>query len=345
MKIVVTGGAGFIGSHVAEFYASKDNEVMVFDNLSRAELLKKDVKNIEHNWNFMKKFKNIRLIKGDVRHLKEIENATKDADVIIHAAAQTAVTVSVQDPRSDFEVNALGTFNALEAARRNDVKTFIYCSTNKVYGENVNNVKVIKQKLRYVFDKKYEDGIPEYFPTDLCEHSPYGCSKLTGDLYTQDYGKLYGIKTGIFRMSCIYGTRQFGVEDQGWVAWFTIASVLNKWITIYGDGKQVRDVLYVTDLVGLYDKFLKSNLKHVVVNTGGGPENTLSLLELLKILEEMTGKRMSIKYANWRPSDQKVYISDITKTKKLLNWQPEIKPLDGVRKLFEWVKKNKNLFV
>lgn len=341
MKVVVTGGAGFIGSHVAEFYASKGNEVVVFDNLSRAELLKKDIKNVGYNWDYLKKFKNVKLIKGDIRHLKEIENVSKSADVIVHAAAQTAVTVSVQDPKSDFEVNAVGTFNTLEAARRNDVKAFIYCSTNKVYGENVNYIKVNEEKFRYVFEKKYQNGIPENFSIDLCEHSPYGCSKLTGDLYAQDYGKLYGIKTGIFRMSCIYGTRQLGIEDQGWVAWFTIASILNKQITIYGDGKQVRDVLYVTDLVDLFDRFLNSNVKNAVLNTGGGPENTLSLLELIKILENLIGKKISKKFDKWRTSDQKVYVSNISKAKELLDWKPKVSSMEGVRRLVEWVKQNK----
>lgn len=242
MKILITGGAGFIGSHAAEFYASKGNDVIVFDNLSRAKLLKKSIKNADYNWNYLKKFKRIRLIKGDIRNIKEIQKAARGADVLVHAAAQTAVTASVIDPLADFEANALGTFNVLEAARKNDVKSVLYCSTNKVYGENVNKAKVIEEKLRYAFEKKYLNGISEDFSIDLCEHTPYGCSKLTGDLYMQDYGKLYGLKTGVFRMSCVYGTRQLGIEDQGWVAWFAIATILGKSINIYGNGKQVRDV-------------------------------------------------------------------------------------------------------
>ena len=344
MKILVTGGAGFVGSHVSEFYAKKGHDVIVYDNLSRAKLLKKSSKNSMFNWNFLKQFKNVKLVKADILDSKELEKQTKGVDVILHTAAQTAVTTSVKDPREDFLKNAQGTFNVLEAARKNDVKTVTYCSTNKVFGENVNHVGVEERSTRYVFESKYNKGIPEKFNIDLNEHTPYGCSKLTGDLYMQDYAHLYGLKTGVFRMSCIYGTRQFGVEDQGWVAWFTIATVLGKPLTIFGDGKQVRDVLYVTDLVNIYDKFINSNLKHGVFNTGGGPSNTLSLLELLDLLKKFTGKKSELSFDEWRPSDQKVYISDITNANKALGWVPKVTPEQGVKKLAEWVLENKEQF-
>ncbi|MFQ6063311.1 MAG: NAD-dependent epimerase/dehydratase family protein, partial [Methanosarcinales archaeon] len=284
MKILITGGAGFVGSHAAEYFAKKGNEVVCYDNLSRADLLKKDYIATTYNWNYLKNFKNITLIKGDIRDLENLKEAAKGVDTILHTAAQTAVTTSVLDPKTDFDVNALGTFNVLEAARACDAEAVVYCSTNKVYGDNVNTIKVIEKEKRYVFEDKFKNGIPESFSTDLCEHTPYGCSKLTGDIYCQDYGLLYGLKTGIFRMSCIYGTRQFGVEDQGWVAWFTIATILGKPITIYGDGKQVRDVLYIDDLVKAYDAFLNTN-NSAVLNIGGGARNTMSLLELLDLLE------------------------------------------------------------
>lgn len=346
MKIVITGGAGFIGSHIAEFYSKQGDDVFVFDNLSRATLLKKNIKNVDYNWNYLKKFKNVQLIKGDIKNFKEIEKVSKNADAIMHAAAQTAVTVSVVDPISDFETNALGTFNVLEAARRNDVKSVVYCSTNKVYGGNVNNIDVYEKELRYIFEKKHQKGVSENFPIDLCEHTPYGCSKLSGDLYTQDYGRVYGIKTGIFRMSCVYGTRQFGIEDQGWVAWFIIATIFNKGLTIYGDGKQVRDVLYVTDLVDLFDRFINSSLKgSTVLNTGGGPENTMSLLELIAMLEKLNSRRINMKFDDWRPSDQKVFISDIRKAGKLLGWKPKVRADDGVNRVHHWVSSNRHLFM
>lgn len=342
-KILVTGGAGFIGSHVAEFYAQKGEEVIVFDNLSRGPLLNKN-KNFNGNKEYLTKYDNIQFIEGDIRNLELIEKASKGVEVIIHTAAQTAVTTSVLDPKTDFEVNALGTFNVLEAARKNNVKSLVYCSTNKVYGDNVNKIRVIEKDKKYIMEKKFEKGIPESFDIDLCEHTPYGCSKLTGDLYVQDYAHLFGIKTGVFRMSCIYGTRQFGVEDQGWVAWFAIATLLEKPLTIFGDGKQVRDVLYVTDLVEIYDKFLNSDLDYGVFNTGGGYKNTLSLLELLDILEDLTGKRSKINYSGWRPSDQKVYISDITKARDLLKWEPKVNPKEGVENLVNWVQENIHYF-
>ena len=346
MKVLVTGGAGFVGSHVAEYYAKKGDEVAIFDNLSRATLLGYGASNTVYNWDYLKKYDNIDRIKGDIRDIKAIEIASKDVDVVIHAAAQTAVTTSVKDPRTDFEINALGTFNVLEAARKSKSNTaIIFCSTNKVYGDNVNKIPVKEQDKRYVFkDPNYQNGIPEIFSTDLCEHTPYGASKFAGDIYVQDYAHVYGLKTATFRMSCIYGTRQFGVEDQGWVAWFVIATLTNKPITIYGDGKQVRDVLYVDDLIKVYDLFMKSNLKQEVFNIGGGSENTLSLLELLDLLEESTGIRAKISYADWRPSDQKVYISDVGKIKEKLKWEPEVNPREGVNKLVEWVRENKSLF-
>ena len=807
MKILVTGGSGFIGSHVAEYYANRNEEVVVFDNLSRAEILGANKETATYNWYYLKNnYTNVKLVEGDVRRFEQVYEQAKEADLIVHVAAQVAVTTSVKDPKTDFEINALGTFNVLEAARKAKTNpTIVYCSTNKVYGTNVNKIPVKEGETRYYFaDEKYINGIPEDFPMDLCEHTPYGCSKLVGDLYVQDYAYTYGLKTAVFRMSCltadtrilvngsvrtikevqkdwkeqrvltydfntkklkyspitmymvnppgrrrileimvesgkrvratedhlfytnhgwkalkdikpgdyvatypptfefgkdektseksyiillseadirkvagnflkrrawvkwtvyrlkelnllpllnvneklpiiarlvgfllgdgwlsvhidrknntlrrqigfvgkeedlksivedisrlgfncrgkittkytnssltdgknikgnttklvctssalwfllnalgvpvgekssqetyvprwifnsplsvkkeflagfmgaemskptwcpqrrcfqqpmicirkilhlkdsgiefakqlselfaqfkirckilvgkpyvrkdgrqtigiylvfprdrknllrlcrigfryckerdveaniiatyiehlfrsginrsatpypiwktehvkglentgliwemvkevkpytknikhvydltvnpthnfiangflvhncIYGERQFGVEDQGWVAWFTIATLTGKPITIYGDGKQVRDVLHVSDLIKAYDAFVKSNLKHEVFNIGGGPENTLSLIELLNYLKKITGKQTHISYNDWRPGDQKVYISNISKAQKKLNWKPKITPQEGVKKLSNWVKENRS---
>ncbi len=345
MKALITGGAGFIGSHIAEFYARQGFDITIMDNFSRPKLLNKEIKNIDFNIKFLRNaFPKIKFIKEDINNTGKLNEAAKGADVIFHTAAQTAVTTSVTNPRADFETNAMGSFNVLEAARKNDVKTVIYCSTNKVYGDNVNNVKVIEGKKRYSFEPKYANGISETFPLDLCEHTPYGVSKFIGDLYAQDYSHIYGIRTGVFRMSCIYGTRQFGVEDQGWVAWFTIAALLGKPITIYGNGKQVRDVLYVTDVVRLYDSFLNSKLKHGVFNTGGGARNTMSLIELREILKDVTGKESEMSFSDWRPSDQKVFIADISKAEKQLGWKPLVTPKEGVAKLAAWVEQNKAIF-
>ncbi|WXG40360.1 MAG: SDR family NAD(P)-dependent oxidoreductase [Candidatus Freyarchaeum deiterrae] len=344
-NILVTGGAGFIGSHVCEHFTKMGCKVIAFDNLERGKILGKEI-NQSYNLNFLKNLNNLEFIKKDIRDLKALKIVCKDVDIIIHTAAQVAVTTSLKDPNQDFEINALGTFNVLEAARQsaNDPH-LIYCSTNKVYGSNVNKIPVGKKGKRYEFeDEKFEKGVPEDFSIDLCEHTPYGSSKLAGDIYVQDYSHIYDLKTGVFRMSCIYGTRQFGVEDQGWVAWFAIATLLGKPITIYGDGSQVRDILYVDDLIKAYELFIKSNLKQEVFNIGGGHKNTLSLLELLELLEEVTGKRTKIEYSDWRPSDQKVYVSDIRKVRKKLGWEVKISPKEGVSKMVEWLKANIELF-
>ncbi len=344
MKILVTGGAGFVGSHVCEFYAKKRDEVICYDNLSRGALLKKGT-TIDYNWNFLKKFSNVKLVKDDIRNLENLISVMKDVDLVIHAAAQTAVTTSVEDPRTDFEVNALGTFNVLEAARLSGSDpAVIYCSTNKVYGENVNSVKVKEGKNRYEFDdKNFKNGISESFPIDSVGHSPYGNSKLSGDQYVRDWCETYGLRTLTFRMSCIYGTRQFGFEDQGWIAHFVISSILGRPLTIYGDGKQVRDTLFVTDLVNAFDLGYKKidEIKGNAYNIGGGKNNVISLLELLDILTSLD-TNPKYKFSNWRPSDQKVFIADISKAKKDFSWEPKISAKEGITRLFEWISENKS---
>jgi len=343
-RILITGGAGFVGSHAAEYFAKKNWDVIVYDNLSRDKLLKKSIKSIDYNWNYLKQYSNVSLIKGDILDYSELLKAMNGVDVVIHAAAQTAVTVSVEDPVPDFRTNAIGTFNVLDAAKNTKSNpTVIYCSTNKVYGENVNLTGTIETDSRYEFKDNFKEGIPETLSIDLCEHTPYGCSKLTGDLYAQDFAHLYGMKTGVFRMSCIYGTRQLGVEDQGWIAWFVIATITGKPIRIDGDGKQVRDVLYVEDLIDAFDRFINSNEKHCVLNIGGGKNNSIPILNVIKLLQDFTGKKSEISFHDWRPSDQKVYISDITKVKNILNWTPKTNIESGLEKLIKWVQNNLEL--
>jgi CDP-paratose 2-epimerase len=344
-KVLVTGGAGFIGSHVAETFAADGHPVTVLDNLSRAKLLKKSDKNARFNWDHLGRMHNVTRLEADVRDAAAVLEAAAGAEVIVHAAAQTAVTTSVTDPRQDFENNVIGAFNVLEAARAQSRKpAVVFCSTNKVYGENVNRLPLTEGETRWAFAGEAASGVSESFSTDLCEHTPYGCSKLTGDLYMQDYAHLYGIKTGVFRMSCIFGTRQFGMEDQGWVAWFTIAARTGKPLTIFGDGKQVRDLLWVDDLVAAYRAFLGSDHPHGVYNMGGGPRNTLSLLELLEQLEGWLGRKVPVTFADWRPSDQKVYVSDISKAQAQLGWTPRVDPAEGVRRLAAWVEEHQSLF-
>lgn len=344
MRVLITGGAGMVGSHCAEYYAKKGAKVIILDNLMRSELFKSKKKSVEYNWRYLANFKNIRRIKGDVRNEKDVLCAIgKGVDIVIHTAGQPGVPSSVRMPREDFSINAFGTLNVLECLRKKSKKaTFIYCSTNKVYGENIDKILLRKLKTRYMF--KGISGIDEQMLTDLTGHTPYGVSKLVGDLYTQEYSHIYGMKTAVFRMSCIYGERQFGFEDQGWVAWFIIACLLGKKITIYGDGKQVRDMLYAGDLAIAFDKFTKSKIKHAVLNIGGGKNNTISLLEFLEKLPLLTGKKPKLNFTTWRPSDQKVYITDIAKVKRVLSWQPKVNIDVGLKRLSDWIKRNKNLF-
>ena len=344
MRILVTGGAGLVGSHCAEHFAQKGYNVIVLDNLMRSQLFAYDRESVEYNWNYLAKYKNITRIKGDVRSEKDVKNAIeKGVDAVIHTAGQPGVPSSVRIPLEDFSINAFGTLNLLECVRqRNKNAVFVYCSTNKVYGENVDKIPLKELEKRYIYDGV--KGVSEEMSVDLTGHTPYGVSKLVGDLYVQEYGRLYGMRTGVFRMSCIYGTRQFGFEDQGWVAWFVIATLFNKSITIYGNGKQVRDMLYVDDLVDAFSRFINSNLERGVFNIGGGPDNTISLLEFLDDLEILTGKRSKVNFADWRPSDQKVYISDTSKIEEALKWKVKTKVLDGIKKLLEWVKANESYF-
>lgn len=343
-RVLVTGGAGMVGSHCAEYYAKKGDDVVVLDNLMRSQLFGYDKQSVEYNWNYLVRYPNVKRIKGDVRNEEDVRKALGEGvDIVVHTAAQPGVSFSIRMPKEDFSINAFGTLNVLECTRQvSPNATFIYCSTNKVYGENVDKIPLKELETRYVYDST--EGVPEKMPIDHCGHTPYGVSKYVGDIYVQEYAYIYGMKTVVFRMSCIYGPRQFGFEDQGWVAWFIIATLLDKPITIYGNGKQVRDLLYVDDLIEAYDRFIESNLRHAVFNIGGGPENTISLLEFLDILEKETGKRSKITYGDWRPSDQKVYISDVSKVTKALNWRPKINPKEGMKKLISWIKDRKELF-
>lgn len=344
MRVLVTGGAGLVGSHVAEYFANKGNEVIVLDNLMRSHLFGYDKASVEYNWKYLSKIKNVTCIKGDVRSPMHVKKAFgKGVDLVVHTAGQPGVGYSIKDPWEDFDINTAGTLVVLESTRLlcKDA-TFIYCSTNKVYGENVSKIPLVEMPSRYIY--KDIKGVNEDMSVDLTGHTPYGVSKLAADLYVQDYAHIYGMRTAVFRMSCIYGQRQFGFEDQGWIAWFAIASLFNRPITIFGDGRQVRDVLYVDDLIRAYDAFFSSSLKHGLYNIGGGPGNTLSLLEFVDQLAILIGKRPRVSFSDWRPSDQKVYISDITKIKRELNWQPKISAKEGIAKLVEWVKANKEYF-
>jgi CDP-paratose 2-epimerase len=339
VKTLITGGAGFIGTNYASRLLARGEDVVLLDNLSRRGT-PGNVAWLEDTFGKG----SFQLLKEDVRDSKALEEAVKGVDRILHLAAQVAVTTSVVDPQTDFEINARGTLNVLEAARKSEKKPLvIYASTNKVYG-NLDDVPVAEGEHSYYFpDHPY--GVSESQLLDF--HSPYGCSKGTGDQYVRDYHRIFSLPTVVFRQSCIYGPHQFGIEDQGWVAWFVIAAVTGKPITIYGDGKQVRDLLYVDDLLAAYDQAALQIEKTAgqIYNIGGGPSNTLSIWEEFgPLLEEELGREIPVAREEWRPGDQRVFIADIRKASQDFGWAPNVSVKEGIRQLFDWVRANRQLF-
>ncbi len=332
-RALVTGGAGFIGTNLAAALAADGWTVHIFDLLARP--------GTETNLGWLERSfpGRVSFVRGDIRDFRAVSEAVRSADVIFHLAAQVAVTTSLLDPRTDFEVNALGTLNVLEAVRQSGKdRPLVYTSTNKVYGA-MTDVPVAEEPTRYRYvDRPW--GIDETQPLDF--HSPYGCSKGAADQYVRDYARVYGMPTVVFRMSCIYGPHQFGTEDQGWVAHFVISAVAGRPVTIYGDGKQVRDVLFVSDLVAA----LRAAVDRIrvaagqVYNIGGGPENTLSIWhEFAPLLAETLGAPLpNPAFGPWRTGDQKIYISDIRRAMRDLGWQPRVGVREGLRLLADWVR-------
>ncbi len=317
--VLITGGAGFIGSNLAQrLLCEPDTTVRIFDNVSRA--------GVERNLAWLKGLpgsSRLEFIRGDVRDAAAVANAARDASEICHLAAQVAVTSSVNDPLTDFQVNAAGTLNVLEAARASRRKPFVlYTSTNKVYG-SLEGVPVRVKQARYCASETGFNGVDESEPLDF--HSPYGCSKGSADQYVRDYARIYDLPTVVFRMSCIAGPRQFGNEDQGWVAHFLYSVLANRPITIYGDGYQVRDILHVHDLIDamLLARAQRAGTTGGVYNVGGGMDRSVSVLELLGAIEKRTGVAPRLRYAAVRPGDQPLYISDTAKLESATGWRPQ----------------------
>ena len=335
----VTGGAGFIGSNYVSRLLGRGEKVTIYDNLSRAgaPLNLKWLRETYGKSSF-------EMIVGDVRDADLLTTSMREADVVVHLASQVAVTTSVIHPREDFEINAQGTFNVVEAVRLSEKDPIIlYASTNTVYGE-MEEVAVIEKETRYEY-ANLPQGAPETQQLDF--HSPYGCSKGAGDQYVRDYSRIYGLRSVVMRQSCIFGPRQFGIEDQGWVAWFIIAAITDRPIAICGNGKQVRDLLYIDDLLDAYDAALEKidTASGQVYNIGGGPQNTISIWrEFEPILSRLLNKDIPVSWGNWRPGDQRIFVADTRKARQELGWQPKVSVEEGVQKLVDWVKANRALF-
>lgn len=337
MNILITGGLGFIGVNAAQYFDALGHAVSVIDNYYRP--------GVRDNEKWLREASpKVRISQLDIRDSVRLRSYVTlgKFDVILHCAAQTAVTTSVEAPRYDFETNASGTFNVMEAARAYGCAV-IYASTNKVYGA-LSGISLWQEDKRWRFTQKelMLHGLDENTPLDPI--SPYGCSKLSGEHYVRDYARIYGVKTVSLRQSCIYGPRQLGGTDQGWLTWFTRAWMQGDPVTIFGDGKQVRDVLHIDDLLRAYEFAIRNidNISGDVFNIGGGPENAVSIWwELMPIMSEITGRQAPpVTFADWRPGDQKVHVTDNRKLKQVLGWTPRVSIKQGLETLTYWMSNN-----
>jgi CDP-paratose 2-epimerase len=331
--VLITGGAGFIGTNLAHRLLAGGNPVIIFDSLSRPGV------DANLRWLRSQHPAHLTFVLGDVRDAKAIAGAVRQASQVFHFAAQVAVTTSLVDPITDFDVNARGTLNVLEAVRRLDTPIpLLFTSTNKVYGD-LREIALAPRDTRYVVPpySSYGDGVSEQRSIEF--HSPYGCSKGAAEQYVLDYARTFGLPAVVFRMSCIYGPHQCGNEDQGWVAHFILRALQRAPITIYGDGKQVRDVLFVEDLIDAM-LFAQANINAVqghAFNIGGGPGNTISLLELIELIAEIEGDAPQVSFSDWRAADQRFYVSDIRAFGAATGWRPSVGVREGVRRLHRWL--------
>lgn len=335
--VLITGGAGFIGTNLAHSLLLSGKKVIILDNLSR------EGSRVNLQWLVDNHGSNLKVVIADVRDRNAIVKPIREADTVFHLAAQVAVTKSLINPIEDFKVNVEGTLNILETLRTIDEPPFmVFTSTNKVYGK-LNNVKLIEHNQRYTpASSEYINGISE--GTNLEFNSPYGCSKGSADQYILDYYRSYSLPVTVFRMSCIYGPHQYGTEDQGWVAHFIMNMLQNKPITIYGDGKQVRDILFANDLISAFLLVLENKNKCIgeAFNIGGGKDNSISLVEFVNLLKKYNYPLPSVSFAPWRNGDQYFYISDTTKFSTATGWKQSVPLEHGIDLLFQWLSENIN---
>jgi len=340
MQVLVTGGCGFLGSHVCEYFKKNGDDPIAFDNLTKHELMRTGYRVRDarmHNFNFLKKI-GTKIIEGDIRKKDELLRAAKGCDFIIHTAAQPAMTISIEQPEFDLMTNVVGTFNVLEVARKYDIP-IVSSSTIHVYGNEINK-SLREGKTRYI---RNPVAISENHPIMSGELTPLHASKRAAELYVQTYVDTYGLKGATYRFTGMYGPRQFGGEDHGWVANFVIRTILGLPITVFGSGKQVRDILYASDAASSFEAFYE-NQAPGIYNIGGGPERMISLIECLELIKKITGLKQKISFKKVRPGDLWYFVCDITKAKKKLKWKPKVSNEDGVKKLIDWVVRNRKLF-
>ncbi|HEY0111529.1 MAG TPA: SDR family NAD(P)-dependent oxidoreductase [Allosphingosinicella sp.] len=336
--VLVTGGAGFIGCNIANALAERGHEVLIYDALSRP--------GVERNLAWLKELHGERIssIVADIRDEDELARAAREAQAVYHMAAQVAVTTSMVDPREDFEINIRGTLNLLDAVRlKGDGTPIIFASTNKVYGDLCDlEFRLEGEKYVPVDPAVRDSGIGESRPLDF--HTPYGCSKGAADQYVLDYARSFGMRTSVVRMSCIYGLRQMGTEDQGWVAHFLIQALQGKPITLYGDGYQVRDILDVSNAVEAYLKAWDriDDIKGRAFNLGGGPQNAVSLRELLGHISGLLGRELDVRFADWRPGDQRYFVADMDALRETLALSPAVPWREGVARLLDWLRESRS---
>jgi CDP-paratose 2-epimerase len=340
MKVLVTGGCGFLGSHVCEYYIKRGDEVVSLDSMTKYELEKTGYATEaarQYNWNALDAM-GVTLIKDDIRNAEALMDYCSGTDYIVHTAAQPAMTLSWDDPGRDFSTNVAGTFNVLEAARKHQIP-IASCASIHVYGNKINET-LTEGARRY---ERNPVAIDESHPTMEGDLSPLHASKMSADIYVRTYAKVYGLKSASFRLTGIYGPRQFGGEDHGWVANFSIRAALGWPLTIFGTGKQLRDILYATDVAAAFQSFYE-NQNPGEYNIGGGEPFSISLLECIDLIKEIVGKDLEVKFDKDRYGDLRYFVCEIGKARRMLNWKPMVEPRKGVERLIQWIQQNINLF-
>jgi CDP-paratose 2-epimerase len=341
-KVLVTGGCGFLGSHICEMYIKKGWEVIAYDNLTKHEFARNPYIKPEaryHNQKILEKM-SVRVVVEDIRNKETLMNWTKGCDYICHTAAQPTMTMSWENPEFDFSTNVIGTFNVLEAARKFKIPV-ASCNSIHCYGPDKINSELNERETRYF---REPIAINENEPLLQGIVTPLHASKSSAENYVRCYIDTFKIKAASFRLTGIYGENQFGGEDHGWVANFAIRNWLGMPLTIFGTGKQLRDILYATDVAEAFDAFYK-NQKSGIYNIGGGEKTMISLLECIKLIDDTSGKKSEIKFDKDRFGDLRYYVSDINKAKKELRWESKVLPKEGIKRLIDWIRENEDLFI